>query len=231
MPASITERRKQRDAKDPSPNSFLGFQLVERRKRAFALHKIGHSLDDTARALDISPAQAWHDVVWVERHGGGATDGELLGSSVIDKDWASRKLWTELELIKGEALRGWARSQAGKTTKARKSVSGEKDSRDETTEQVTTSAGDPRFLSVAAGIIHDQALLIGLVQDGKDGRGMAASPVDHDADESETVAIIEVTSRDQARALTGKRYCRVADVSSEVVDGSADPPENDRSSS
>jgi len=153
----------------------------------------------------------------MERQGCGGERSGALGSAEIDKSWASRKLWGELELIKSESLHAWGRSQAGKTTTGKKVVSGEKDSREEESEQTVTSAGDPRFLGIAKDVIHDQALLIGLIEDGKSGKGLA-SPGEVEADDSETIAIIEVTSRDQARTLEGKRFCRVADSSNEVVD-------------
>ena len=42
------------------------------------------------------------------------------------------------------------------------------------------------------------------------GSGLAASPADEVVSNGETIAVIEVASRDQALALEGKRFCRVA---------------------
>jgi hypothetical protein len=168
----------------------------------------------------MSERQAWRDIAYVERMGGGGLSP--LGSGQVDKEWAVNKLWAELEVVKSEALRAWGRSQRGKRKRVSKTVTGEDGGKTEETEERETSPGDPRFLTVATGCIHDQAQLAGLLADAAAGRVNVSVDVHGDA---ETIAVIEVASRDQARELEGRRFCRLAGPGegggSTVVDAAA----------
>jgi hypothetical protein len=207
----MTAARHEAEDSAVKSGSFEAFELGERRRRAFGLWKSGCSFLEISEALSVSQREVYHDVQWVERHGLGGPAGGLLGVAEIDRSWAGVKLWSELEVVKSEALKAWARSIKPRRKKVRKQVSGEKDNRTEETETIEQVTGDPRFLGIAKDVIHDQALLVGLIDDAKQGRGLARE-VEQDVDDSETIAIIEVTSRDQARKLEGKRFCRVADT-------------------
>ena len=198
---------------------------MERRRRVYGLWKCGATMANVAQALGIKEATVYKDVQFVERLGLGGPGETGGGITSVDKTWAGVKLWSELEVIKQEALNAWSRSIKPRKKRVKKAVSGEKDTRQEESTTIETTAGDPRFLNVAQSVIHDQALLVGLIDDAKQGRGMAKEAVDTDADDTETIAIIEVTSRDQARALEGKRYCRVAEGVGESVEVPAESNE------
>jgi hypothetical protein len=176
--------------------------LLDRRRRAFRLHKLGQSLEVIAKDVRVSTVQVWKDIKWVERH---AVDC-VRSDAVV----ALSEAYSELEFLKREALDGWIRSQLPKTTRTRRRVNGKGTDveREEVTAQSVRQAGDPRFLAQAQDCLWKQAVLLGMVEDGKQGRLRGSAADDESLDD--VVAIIEVETREQAGIVYGRRYCRIA---------------------
>ena len=176
--------------------------LLDRRKRAYRLHKLGQTLASIAQDVGVSTVTVWKDVQWVERH---AVDC-LRSDAVV----ALSEAYSELEFLKREALDGWIRSQLPKTTRTRRRVNGKGTDveREEVTAQSVRQAGDPRFLAQAQDCLWKQAVLLGMVEDGKQGRLRGSAADDESLDD--VVAIIEVETREQAGIVYGRRYCRIA---------------------
>jgi hypothetical protein len=186
--------------------------LLDRRRRAFRLHKLGQGLELISKDVGVSTVQVWKDIKWCEQH---AVDC-LRSDAVV----ALSEAYSELEFFKREALDGWIRSQLPKKTRTRKRVNekGAKVEREEITAQSVRQAGDPRFLEQAKDCLWRQAVLLGMVEDGKQGRAAGGRAADDDVSIDDMVAIVEVETREQAERVFGRRYCRIATTTIECVE-------------
>jgi hypothetical protein len=195
--------------------------LLDRRRRAFRLHKLGQSLELISKDVGVSTVQVWKDIKWCEQH---AVDC-LRSDAVV----ALSEAYSELEFLKREALDGWIRSQLPKKTRTRKRVNekGAKVEREEVTAQSVRQAGDPRFLERATDCLWRQAALLGMVEDGKQGRVAGGRAADDDVSMDDMVAIVEVGTREQAALVFGRRYCHIATTTIECVDIVDDPAESE----
>jgi hypothetical protein len=86
----------------------------------------------------------------------------------------------------------------------------------ETVTETRTSPGDPRFLSIVTDTAYKMLVLAGFVSDGQGGRATVGAGDESDG-EDDTVAIVEVGTREQAAAVAGKRFCRLGVVEGAVV--------------
>lgn len=190
--------------------------LLDRRKRAYRLHKLGQTLETISKDVGVSTVQVWKDIKWCEQH--------AIDCIRSDAVYALSQAYAELDFLKREALDAWIRSQLPKKIRTRKQIN-EKDTntdRQEVTAQSVRQAGDPRFLDQAKDCLWKQAILLGMVEDGKQGRVRGAGSDDDTYED--LVAIVEVETRGQAAMLFGKRYCRIAS-NQDMVD---DTPETNQ---
>jgi hypothetical protein len=188
----------------PDVNTAAGFLLIERRRKAYRKHQLGQSLTAIAEEFNVHPSTIFRDIRWVESEGAAvlAESTRALYSEV----------WAKYDALYQEAMMGWVRSQQDTVTSTNKTVEGggNSDGRNETSEQKKTSAGDPRFLTMAEACLAKQALLAGFVQDAKSGKPVLRESTEDESDDGDVIEIIEVTNREEAAALEGKRYCRIA---------------------
>ena len=187
---------------EPIDHGSEEISLLDRRTRAFRLHKLGQTLESIAQELGVSTTTIWKDIRWVQQH--------ALACVRLEATFALSQAYSELEVLKREALDGWIRSQLPKTTRTRKRINGKGTDaeREEVTAQSERQAGDPRFLDQAKDCLWKQAVLLGMVDDAKQGRLRRSTPEDESLDD--VVAIVEVTTRAEAAIVYGRRYCRIA---------------------
>ena len=147
-------------------------------------------------------------------------------------------MWQRLEHLQNEAYSGWVRSQlVQRIVRIRKQRDDEGRKTWEKVTEERSTPGDPRFINSASDCLWRQAQLAGFVADGGAGRGPVGAEHGDTVDESDTVAIVEVSSRAEAAAVQGKRYCRISgpeqgavidavsvSAAVEVVEGAASGP-------
>jgi DNA-binding CsgD family transcriptional regulator len=184
-------------------DTIEGWNLIERRREVYRLHQLGVSLRRIAEQLGVALATVQRDIRWVETQGAAVLAGKAAE--------LFSEVWARYGVLYKEAIDGWVRSQEGTVTNTTKKVDrDDSDGRAEVTEQRKSSAGDPRFLTVAEACLAKQALLAGLVQDAKGGKPVVREVERGEESDDDTIAIVEVTTREEAAALEGKRYCRIA---------------------
>ena len=174
---------------------------------------------DPQRIADISGFSldiVKEDVLRGKRHGSAEERGRAI--LVQSKQGVFVEVWSVLDSVRREGFGAWYRSQLPQRM-VRVKESRDSDGR-ESWEQVTeerTTPGDPRFLSQVSDAVWRQAQLAGFVADGGAGRGPVGAEHGDTVDESDTVAIVEVSSRAEAAAVAGKRYCRISGPSEGAV--------------
>lgn len=192
-----------------------------RRQRHLVLYRAGISLEQIAKATGFAIRQIEQDV------GEGALTlrkefDEILSLNRRD---ALAGMWLTMDGVKFEAWQAWVRSQMGtEKRRTKRTIDGDGNESTEEIVETVTSAGDPRFLSLVSDTVWRQAQLAGFVSDGQAGRGAVGSD-EPEVSEEDTVAIVEVGTREEAAAVAGKRFCRIAppDESPGVVEGQAVP--------
>lgn len=183
-------------------DTLEGWVVLDRRQQAFRLRERGMTLKAIGRELGVSDAQVLRDLRWIETRGASFLAGKAAE--------LFSEVWARYGVLYREAFDAWLRSQEDTVTTTTKSSDGESGARAESSEQRKTSAGDPRFLTVAEACLAKQALLAGLVQDAKEGRATVREVDRAAGGDDDTIAIVEVSSRPEAAALEGKKYCRIA---------------------
>jgi hypothetical protein len=185
--------------------------LIRRRQEHYALFKAGLTIDEIA-ARSGSPASTVDvDITHVRTNGGFEQSIGKLGRVALFVE-----SWADLETVKTEAWKSWARSKEDQVIRRKKSGGKGESEWWEESEEVRTTPGDPRYLSAVSDALYRQMVLAGFVSDGQGGRAPVGAADGEDM-EDDTVAIVEVADREQAAAVNGKRFCRLGTVDGEVV--------------
>ena len=181
--------------------------LNERRRRHYGLFRLGQEVKQISRATGYGEETVRRDIMWCRKNGG--IDPLMRRGDVF------AAIWTELEFVKSEAYGGWVRSQVPVRIEKTKKVVTAEETREEHSVETREQAGDPRFRGIVETVVQKQAILAGFVSDGQSGR--AATRVS-EVDDDDTVAIVEVANREEARKLSGKKFCRLA-ISEDIIEG------------